>query len=93
MNQIRLIRLTSGEELLCEKTNESGSTITVKNPVALVPTQEKVGFMPYLPYCEIDLLPIAKEHIMFDLTPTQELRNTHKRMFSDIDIPETKIFT
>ena len=49
--------------------------------------------MPYLPYCEIDLLPIAKEHIMFDLTPTQELRNTHKRMFSDIDIPETKIFT
>lgn len=93
MNEIRLVRLTSGEELLCEKTNESGLTITVKNPVALVPTQEKVGFMPYLQYCEIDLLVIKKEHIMFDLTPTHELRNTHERMFSDIDIPETKIFT
>ena len=29
MNEIRLVRLTSGEELLCKKTNESGLTITI----------------------------------------------------------------
>ena len=86
MNQIRLIRLTSGEEVLCEKVNESGLTVTVKDLVALVPTQERLGFMPYMPYCEIDQLVIKKEHIMFDLTPTQELAAQHVRMFSDTDI-------
>ena len=86
MNNIRLVRLTSGEEILCKKTNESGLTITVKDLVALVPTQERLGFMPYMPYCEIDQLVIKKEHIMFDLTPTQELAVQHERMFSDTDI-------
>jgi hypothetical protein len=86
MNQIRLIRLTSGEEVLCEKVNESGLTVTVKDLVALVPTQERLGFMPYMPYCEIDQLVIKKEHIMFDLTTTQELAAQHERMFSDTDI-------
>ena len=39
-----------------------------------------------MPYCEIDQLVIKKEHIMFDLTPTQELAAQHERMFSDTDI-------
>ena len=86
MNDIRLVRLTSGEELLCEKTNESGLTITVKDIVALVPTKERLGFMPYMPYCEIDQLVIKKEHILFDLTPTMELAAQHKAMHSDTNI-------
>ena len=73
MSKTRLIRLTSGEEILCNKTNESGLTITVAEIIALVPTKERLGFMPYMPYCEIDQLVIKKEHIMFDLTPTKEL--------------------
>jgi hypothetical protein len=89
MNQIRLIRLTSGEELLCKKTNESGLTITIAEIVALIPTKERLGFMPYMPYCEIDQLVVKKEHIMFDLTPTKELAAEHVRMHSsDIITPE-----
>ena len=38
MSKTRLIRLTSGEEILCNKTNESGLTITVAEIIALVPT-------------------------------------------------------
>jgi hypothetical protein len=82
MKTIRLIRLTSGEEILCNKTNESGLTITVEKVIALVPTKERLGFMPYMPYCEIDQLVIKKDHIMFDLTPTQELALEHVRMHS-----------
>ena len=82
MSKTRLIRLTSGEEILCNKTNESGLTITVAQIIALVPTKERLGFMPYMPYCEIDQLVIKKEHIMFDLTPTKELAAEHVRMHS-----------
>ena len=86
MNNIRLVRLTSGEEILCKKTNESGLTITVTDVVALVPTEERLGFMPYMPYCEIDQLVIKKEHIMFDLTPTKELSAQHVLMHQDTNI-------
>ena len=82
MSKTRLIRLTSGEEILCNKTNESGLTITVAEIIALGPTKERLGFMPYMPYCEIDQLVIKKEHIMFDLTPTKELAAEHVRMHS-----------
>ena len=92
MSKTRLIRLTSGEEILCNKTNESGLTITVAEIIALVPTKERLGFMPYMPYCEIDQLVIKKEHIMFDLTPTKELAAEHVRMHSSeiigADIPQ-----
>ena len=86
MNGIRLVRLTSGEELLCKKTNESGQTITVTDVVALVPTEERLGFMPYLPYAEIQQLVIKKDHIMFDLTPTKELAAQHVAMHNDTNI-------
>ena len=86
MNGIRLVRLTSGEELLCKKTNESGQTIPVTDVVALVPTEERLGFMPYLPYAEIEQLVIKKDHIMFDLTPTKELEAQHVIMHSDTNI-------
>ena len=82
MSKTRLIRLTSGEEILCTKTNESGLTVTVAESIALVPTKERLGFMPYMPYCEIDQLVIKKDHIMFDLTPTKELAAEHRRMHS-----------
>jgi hypothetical protein len=86
MNEIRLVRLTSGEELLCKKTNESGLTITVTDAVALVPTEERLGFMPYLPYAEIEQLVIKKEHIMFDLIPTKELADKHILMHNNTNI-------
>ena len=86
MNEIRLVRLTSGEEVLCKKTNESGLTITVTDVVALVPTEERLGFMPYLPYAEIEQLVIKKDHIMFDLTPTKELSAQHVLMHNDTNI-------
>ena len=54
MNKIKLIRLTSGEEILVYVVNESGLTLTVTNPVLLIPNKEQIGFMPYMSYCEME---------------------------------------
>ena len=41
---IKLVRLVSGEELLCDVTSETESSITIKNPLIMVPTGEgKIG--------------------------------------------------
>ena len=74
MNEIRLVRLTSGEELLCKKLNETGLTITIKQAVALVPTKERLKIMPYLPYEEQNTWIIKKEKIICDIKTTKEYK-------------------
>ena len=80
MEEIRLLRLTSGEEILVTMLTEKEHRTTVKNPVLLIPNKTQIGFMPYLSYCEIDELMIKEEHIMFNLVPTNELKENYKRM-------------
>ena len=80
MNKIKLIRLTSGEEILVYVVNESGLTLTVTDPVLLIPNKDKIGFIPYLSYCELDTMTIKKDHIMFNLVPTDDLKAQYKQM-------------
>ena len=89
MNEIKLIRLTSGEEILVYVVNESGLTLTVTHPVLLIPNKDKIGFMPYLPYTEIGIfgLTIKEEHIMFNVQPTDEMIDKYNSMTSAVVTP------
>ena len=80
MNKIKLIRLTSGEEILVHVVNETGLTITVTDPVLLIPNKDQIGFIPYLSYCEMESMTIKKDHIMFNLMPTDDLKAQYKQM-------------
>jgi hypothetical protein len=86
MNKIKLIRLTSGEEILVHVVNESGLTITVTDPVLLIPNKDQIGFIPYLSYCELDTMTIKKDHIMFNLVPTDDLKTQYKQMLHGTNI-------
>ena len=50
------------------------------DPVLLIPDKGKIGFMPYMSYCEIDHMVIKKDHIMFNLEPTEDLKGQYKKM-------------
>ena len=80
MEEIRLIRLTSGEEILATMLKENQVRTFVKNPILLIPNRDKIGFMPYMSYAEIEELIIKEEHIMFNLVPTDELKENYKNM-------------
>ena len=80
MKDIKLIRLTSGEEVLANVINQSGLTVTVTDPVLLIPDKGKIGFMPYMSYCEMESMTIKKDHIMFNLMPTEDLKGQYREM-------------
>ena len=87
MNKIRLIRLTSGEEILVTIVKENDKRKFVKSPILLIPepgAHGKIGFVPYLPYCEIDELMIKEEHIMFIAQPEEQLEDNYKSMVDGI---------
>ena len=80
MNKIRLIRLTSGEEILVTILKESQQKTIIKNPILLIPDRDKIGFVPYISYADIEELIIKEEHIMFNIKPSDELIEQYKNM-------------
>ena len=93
--EVRLIRLTSGEEILVKILKENDISTTVENPILLIPNKDAIGFMPYMSYCDIDNgLGIRNEDIMFNLKPTEELINNYNNMTSNVVTPlKPKIVT
>ena len=93
--KVRLIRLTSGEEILVKILKENDISTTVENPILLIPNKDAIGFMPYMSYCDIDNgLGIRNEDIMFNLKPTEELINNYNNMTSNVVTPlKPKIVT
>ena len=80
---IRLIRLTSGEEILVNIKDINEKITTVTDPVILIPDpgeHGRISFMPYLSYCEMDELIIKEEHIMFICEPEENLQQKYRDM-------------
>ena len=93
----QLVRLSTGEELLCKIKDNNETHLTVSNPVQLIPTQDgQITFIPYISYCEFETLPIKVEHVMFILNPSEGLAEKYESMISGkptIQQPPTKIIT
>jgi hypothetical protein len=83
MNKIRLIRLTSGEEILVGIKDINEERTTVTDPVLLIPdpgAAGRISFVPYLSYCEMDELVIKEDHIMFIVEPEEGLKIKYQDM-------------
>lgn len=86
---MKLIRLTSGEEIICEyKESMSGGTLIIEDGVQLIATREgSIGFMPFMAHANEEPIQIAREHIMFVATPKQEIVDNIRSARSGIEIP------
>jgi hypothetical protein len=87
--QIKLLRLTSGEEIIAEISHELNHTVVVYNAIIMIPAgQGKIGFMPWMPYTSAkDGLVLKKQDIMFMIDPIQDLIDQFKSARSGIVTP------
>ena len=93
MENIQLIRLQSGEQVISEVSD----SLELINPVALVPTQDgNINFVPWCPLAEKDTPVTVKEaNVVYYATPNEELVKNYKEIFSPIITPQNagKIIT
>ena len=87
--QIKLLRLTSGEEIIAEISHELNNTIMVYDAILMIPAGEgKIGFMPWMPYTRAkDGLVLRKEDVMFIIDPIDSLIDQFKSARSGITMP------
>ena len=90
MSDVKLIRLTTGEELVAKITEQTPDTYLIKNPAILIPAgRDQLAFGQWLPYADIkDGLEIKKKSVVFITEPMEELYNQYSTSFgSGIVVP------
>jgi hypothetical protein len=92
MSEIKIVRLATGEELICELSG-GPDYFTLKDVAILIPTQENsLGLAPFMAYSEAPKgMTIASNFVMFSVDPVDGLKKQYQQMFSKVITPDKKI--
>lgn len=91
---VKILRLITGEDLLCERTKTIGPTHHVRNPVRIVvmpnkndPQNPNVGLAPWCEFAATKEFEIKDEHVLVVTEPHHEFINQYQTMFGGILTP------
>ena len=98
---LKIIRMLTGEEIIAEIVVDSGEKLSIKNPLRIVvmpnkadPQQPTVGLAPFMQFSEEKELTLNKNHVTFTATPINEFVNQYTAMFGGLVVPPaSKILT
>jgi hypothetical protein len=91
--EVKLIRMSSGEDVVAEIIKKDENIIGVKNPIVAIPTGAgKLGFAPWSPIVskEIESLDINARFVIYVSEPDPDVVDQYKNMFSTIATPPSK---
>ena len=94
---IELIRLQSNEVIISEVLERDDEFIYLKEPFALVPTNDgKLNFIPWSPLsADGSQVKLYLKHIVYYATPNEDVVKNYQEIFSNIITPQNsgKIIT
>lgn len=89
MSEVKLVRLTSGEELIA-RVEQIGDSYMLKKPAVLIPAgKDQLAFGQWLPYADLtDGVEIPSKFVVFIVEPMVDLLNQYSTAFgSGIVVP------
>ena len=86
---MKLVRLSSGEEIIGNIKDNRDNSITITNGYSLIPAGEgKIGFMPFMAYTEAKKgITIDDRFVVFVVEPNAQLVEQIQQMDSKIVVP------
>ena len=93
MQDIKFVRLRSGEDLVVEGLviDKGSNVFSFKNALILLPTQAGVAAREWCPYIIKDTrLTLPLDRLDFDGPPNDDVINAYKQAFSNIVTPPDK---
>ena len=86
MSEVKIFRLSTGEDLIGQKLDQSNDTLThIKQPFVIVPMQSKPGgpvslaLTPYMPYAEEEIIVLKTINIITEVDPKLEIKNSYNQ--------------
>lgn len=100
VENLKILRLSTGEEIIGEIVEENITKITVKNPVRIVvvpsksdPQNPSIGFAPFMQWSEDKNLTLNAIHVITTATPITEFVNQYNSIHGGIVVPKSKLIT
>ena len=93
MIDVKLLRITTGEEVVAELLSETEDTITVQNGLVVLPTNTGVGFAPWATVIskEEPEITMSKRHIVYVAEVQEDVAKKYNEMFgSKLITPDKK---
>jgi len=90
---VKLLRISTGEEIVAEIVEENDESITVKNGLVCVPQAQSVGFIPWATVVD-KLEPeitVSKQFIVYVAALDPTVKNKYCEMFGGVTTPEKKL--
>ena len=93
MIDVKLLRIVTGEEVIAELVSEDDTTITVKNGLVVLPTNNGVGFAPWATGIDTDNpdITMSKQHVVYVAAVQEDVSKKYNQMFgSKLITPDSK---
>ena len=98
INNIKILRLLGGEQIIANVISESDSEIIIENPVRILvmpsaagPKNPNVGLAPWAEFSEDKQFRIHKAHVVTTMRPIEEFINQYNSIFGGLVVPTNKI--
>lgn len=97
IEDIRVFKTITGEDIIAEITKESSLTYSLKNPANLVlqETEQgvRVGLAPFMPFAEDESFILYVNALTAEAKPDPAMLKEYKRVYSPIVVPSSSIIT
>lgn len=91
---VQLVRVTSGEDIICDLIEETDDSVTFENAIIAIPAGNgQISFAPWSPLLskEVKSLTISKKFVMYIAEPQDQMVDEYKSIFSPIIAPTKKL--
>ena len=95
MSNVKLVRLSTGEDVITNIVGEEDSHLVFKNPIVAFPSEMgKIGFAPWSPLLskEKQEIQVSKQFIIYTADPDEGIVEQYNQMFGNkLVTPNKKI--
>ena len=93
MIDVKLIRISTGEEIIAEVLSETDDSITIQNGLVVLPSAQGVGFAPWATVIDKDNpdITMSMRHVVYVVATQEDVAKKYNEMFgSKIVTPSSK---
>ena len=92
---VKLLRISTGEEVVAEIVEETADSITIKNGLVVLPNAQNVGFAPWATVVDRQEpeITMSKQFLVYAATLDPSVKNKYCEMFGGITTPSEKDYS
>ena len=90
---VKMIRMSSGEDVIAEVVNHDDNSLTLKKGIVGVPTQQgTLSFVAWSPMIskEVKDITVSTKFVVYVVDAAEEIVSQYEQMYSPITTPEKK---